>query len=146
MKSLNSFSLIAPCGLNCALCRAYLRSKNKCPGCRADYADKPVTRSRCKIKNCQIRQNGKMKFCISCSCLPCPDLKRLDKRYRSKYNMSVVENLEHIKKFGIKKFVKNEKARWTCSECGDTICVHQAACIGCGKKAERIQALFAENC
>lgn len=26
-------SLIAPCGMNCGTCIAYLRDKNKCPGC-----------------------------------------------------------------------------------------------------------------
>ncbi|MDD5456566.1 MAG: hypothetical protein PHV30_05985 [Candidatus Margulisbacteria bacterium] len=26
-------ALIAPCGMNCAICLGYLREKNKCPGC-----------------------------------------------------------------------------------------------------------------
>ncbi len=34
MESQNNFSIIAPCGMNCSICMAYLRGKNKCPGCR----------------------------------------------------------------------------------------------------------------
>jgi len=28
MESLNKFSLVAPCGMNCGICMAYLREKN----------------------------------------------------------------------------------------------------------------------
>ncbi len=28
---------IAPCGMNCATCLAYLRDKNTCCGCRGDW-------------------------------------------------------------------------------------------------------------
>ncbi len=45
----------------------------------------------------------------------------MDKRYRIKYNMSMVENLENIKNFGIITFFGTEKQKWTCSECGGTI-------------------------
>lgn len=45
-------TLIAPCGINCGICRAYLREKNKCPGCRLFNAQEPVSIARCKIKNC----------------------------------------------------------------------------------------------
>jgi hypothetical protein len=48
--------------------------------------------------------------------------------------MSTIENLENIKKFGVSEFVKNEKIRWTCSQCGGTICVHRGFCYNCGKK------------
>ena len=26
--------LIAPCGMNCGICKYYYREKDKCPGCR----------------------------------------------------------------------------------------------------------------
>ncbi|WP_445476422.1 hypothetical protein ACT9XH_12455 [Methanococcoides methylutens] len=48
----------------------------------------------------------------------------------------MIENLENIKGSGLKEFVKNEKTRWTCSECGSTICVHRGYCYSCGKKKE----------
>ncbi len=137
MESLNKYSLIAPCGMNCGICMAYLREKNKCPGCRGANADKPITRVRCKIKNCNIFRSDRAKFCFQCENFPCNNLKHLDKRYRTKYNMSMIENLYNIKNFGIRKFLENEKVRWTCSRCGGTICVHKGYCNGCGKKKER---------
>ncbi len=127
-------SLIAPCGMNCGICYAYLREKDKCPGCRLFNTKEPVSIARCKIKNCEIIQKGKVKYCFECDNFPCKNLKYLDKRYRTKYNMSEIENLEYIKKNGIRKFVSNEKTRWACSKCGGTICVHKGYCYSCGKK------------
>ena len=48
----------------------------------------------------------------------------------------MLENLEAIRKHGIRKFVKTEKERWTCSDCGGIICVHRGFCFTCGKKRE----------
>jgi len=126
--------LIAPCGMNCNICMAYQRDKNKCPGCRLFNKAEPVTIANCKIKNCATFQRSKSKFCFECEEFPCKKLKHLDKRYRTKYNMSMIENLENIKKFGLREFVKNEKIRWACSKCGGTICVHRGYCYKCGKK------------
>jgi hypothetical protein len=134
MESLNTYSLIAPCGMNCGICMAYVRDRNKCPGCRGTDANKPVTRVRCKIKNCGIFQKDGAKLCFECGNFPCDNLKHLDKRYRTKYNMSMIENLEYIRDYGIRKFLKNEDVRWTCSRCGGSICVHKGTCIDCGKK------------
>jgi uncharacterized OB-fold protein len=47
--------------------------------------------------------------------------------------MSMFENLEYIRKFGMRKFLKNENSRWTCPQCGNVICVHKGYCTGCGK-------------
>ncbi len=136
MESLNKISLIAPCGMNCGICMAYLRVKNKCPGCRAADPNKAISVIRCKIKNCEVIQEGKVKFCFGCDSFPCKNLKHMDKRYRTQYNMSVIENLENVQRFGIQKFVINEKIRWACPECGGVICVHRQYCHSCGKKSE----------
>jgi len=134
MRSLNKISLIAPCGMNCGICMAYLRDKNKCSGCRATDTNKAISVIRCRIKNCEAIQKSEVKFCFGCNNFPCKNLKHLDKRYRAKYNMSMIENLENIKKNGIRKFIRNEKIRWSCSECGGTICVHRGYCYSCGKR------------
>jgi hypothetical protein len=134
MASPNSFSLIAPCGMNCGLCMAYLREKNKCPGCRGSDIGKAVTVLRCKIKTCLNFQSGNRRFCYECEDYPCNPLKHLDKRYRTKYHMSMIENLENIKNFGMEKLLKNEYVKWSCSECGGTICVHKGYCMDCRKK------------
>ena len=122
-------SLIAPCGMNCGVCMAYLRDKNHCPGCWGADKNKSKSCVNCRIKNCS---ELKSKFCFSCKKFPCELITHLDKRYRTRYNMSMIENLNNIKKLGIKKFVINEKLRWTCPKCGGIICVHRG-CIKCGK-------------
>jgi hypothetical protein len=127
--------LIAPCGMNCGLCMAYLRERNKCPGCRVVDASKPKTRIYCKIKTCpQLKKN---EFCFKCEDYPCSTLQRLDKRYRTRYNMSMIKNQEYIKKLGLEKFIRSEKRKWTCKECRGTICVHKGYCLNCGGPGEK---------
>lgn len=132
MSSLNDISLIAPCGMNCSICMAYLRERNKCPGCRGPDDNKPISRTGCKIKNCTAFRKDEALFCFECEDFSCKRLKSLDKRYRTKYHMSMIENLENIKKLGIEGFLENERTRWTCSKCGGTICVHRGCCYSCG--------------
>lgn len=127
--------LIAPCGMNCGICMGYLREKNRCAGCRGNNTNKPNACIKCIIVNCDNLKKTRLKFCSDkCDKYPCKRLKDLDKRYRTKYNMSMIENLGNIKTFGIRKFVKNEKARWACPKCGGVICVHRGYCYSCGEK------------
>ena len=39
---------------------------------------------------------------------PASRLKTLDKRYRTFYHMSMIENLEYIKKYGMERFLEKE--------------------------------------
>ncbi len=54
-----------------------------------------------------------------------------DKRYRKKYPMSMMENLETIRLQGTKIFLQMEQKRWLCPECGGLICVHKGFCLKC---------------
>jgi hypothetical protein len=125
---------MAPCGMNCGLCRAFLRSRNRCPGCRGDDHGKPKTRVACRIKNCELRGRAGGDFCTGCASFPCERLSSLDKRYRMKYGMSMLENLRSIGAGGLASFVEREKSRWTCPGCGATICVHESCCLVCRRK------------
>jgi hypothetical protein len=127
-------TLIAPCGMDCRLCIAYIRDKKACPGCRGGDSNKPKTRVTCQIKNCEKRGRDGVKYCFNCDTFSCASLNHLDKRYRIKYGMSMIDNLENIKKFGIRHFIRNEKERWTCPECGKILCVHKPQCLSCGYK------------
>jgi hypothetical protein len=131
-STLMTASLIAPCGMNCRLCRAYMREKNPCPGCRDDGHPKPKTRAQCRIKQCGILKSRESKYCMRCKEFPCDLLNRLDVRYRKNYGMSMIDNLKNIKLVGIRNFIKQETNRWTCSTCGEIICVHEKSCIHCG--------------
>lgn len=134
LKTIIKSDLIAPCGMNCALCMARLiRVKDHCPGCRGDKVNKPKNCLNCVIVNCDHFQETNQKYCSSkCEKYPCTRLKNLDQRYRSKYHMSMIENLTSIENNGIRAFVRDEKTRWTCLECGGTICVHRGFCSTCG--------------
>ena len=132
MEALNRFELIAPCGMNCSVCLCHFRKKNQCPGCRIMDAYESSYGRKCIIRSCQILKENNWKFCSDkCDKYPCLRLRNLDKRYRTKYNMSMVENLESIQANGIKRFIKSEKARWACPECGGPICVHRRHCLIC---------------
>lgn len=123
--------LIAPCGMNCRLCLAYQREKKQCKGCNNDIASKSNSCLNCIIKNCSVIQNNMSGFCYECEKFPCLRLKQLDKRYMTKYNMSMIENLEAIKIYGMEMFLQREEKRWTCSECGRILCVHRCVCPTC---------------
>ena len=126
-------SLIAPCGMNCAICIGHVREKKQCPGCNAMDENQAVYCRKCTLKKCAILKEKNMKFCSDdCEKYPCKRLKNLDKRYRTKYRMSMLENLENIKNLGIEKFIENEQIRWKCPECGELLCVHRAICWNCG--------------
>jgi hypothetical protein len=126
-------ALIAPCGMNCRLCIAYTRDKQACPGCRGDDSVKSKTRVACRIKNCEKIRKDTVRYCFSCDRFPCDRLNHLDERYRTKYGMSMIDNLVQMKQFGMRIFIKNEKGKWACPECGQLICVHKPQCI-CGHK------------
>lgn len=124
--------LIAPCGMNCGICMAYLRKKRHCPGCNYYDPNKTEVRLRCQIKNCEKIQRSESGFCYECAQIPCARLKQLDKRYRTKYGMSMLQNLEFIRLHGLPAFIQKEEKRWQCSKCGSIICVHKHLCASCG--------------
>jgi hypothetical protein len=129
--------LIAPCGMNCGICKNYLaysrgipEKKGKvshCPGC--------LPRNKnCYVKRgCRKLRRNEIKFCYECDDMPCENLDRLDRRYRSRYGMSMVENLREIREKGMEKFLKNQEEKYACPECGDVISVHDGKCYTCTK-------------
>jgi hypothetical protein len=126
--------LIAACGMNCALCYAFLREKNRCGGCNGEDDAKPRHCAVCRIKTCDERTGD---LCFECAKHPCTRLRRLDRRYRAKYGMSMLENLDFIRELGLEAFLAFERVRWTCAGCGGAICVHSEHCIYCGHLRER---------
>jgi len=138
IRSTNTVSIprsaIAPCGMNCRLCRAYIKERNACSGCRGDDAGKSKTRAECRIKKCEKMANACAKYCYACDVFPCSRLTLLDKRYRSGYGMSMIDNLKRLKEVGLIRFIESERERWTCPECGRIICVHNPQCLSCQYK------------
>jgi hypothetical protein len=124
--------LIAPCGINCRLCRAYVRDKKACRGCRGDDTWKSPSCVTCRIKNCEKMAAGNFEYCFECDEFPCERITHLDKRYRTKYGTTVIANLLSIQKNGIEKFVRSENRKWTCPACGAMLCMHKPQCLSCG--------------
>ena len=128
--------LIAPCGMNCAICSSYLAMKNNlkvkgihksyCIGCRPK--DKKCAFIK---KRCQLLMNDKVKYCYECKNFPCHSLQTIDARYRKNYNMSMIENLKFIKETGITKFLMKEAKKWECPKCKEIICCHNGLCFNC---------------
>jgi hypothetical protein len=87
----------------------------------------------CGIKMCDKLAASGGDFCFACESLPCARLKRLDKRYREKYGMSMLENLERIRERGLDDFVAWERERWACTSCGCVVSVHRDDCAFCGE-------------
>ncbi len=130
-------ALIAPCGMDCALCWAYQAQRHDlkkqgvnrkyCPGCipRGEHC-------RHMRDACETIGNGRVRFCFECGKFPCDRLKRLDARYRTKYHMSMIENLQSIQSQGMDAFLRDQQARWTCKTCGeDLLCCHCGLCLSC---------------
>ena len=111
-------NLIAPCGMNCGVCFYHLRDKDACPGCLYSR----VVNKRCL--NCAIKlcKEKKGEYCFHCDKFPCDRIKRMDKTYKEKYGMSIINNLEMIKNKGIEYFLKQEKKKFVNSD--GIYCVH----------------------
>jgi hypothetical protein len=139
MSKLFQKKLIAPCGMNCGICASYLARKNDakkegiyktyCTGCRSRNKKCAFLKSHCKLLT-----NKEVKYCYECPRFPCKRLIHLDKRYKTKYHMSEIANLESIKKDGIEKFFIAQEKIWKCPKCGGIISCHNGLCFKCDIK------------
>lgn len=135
--------LIAPCGMNCAVCAQYLALQHEvkkkgirmpyCQGCRP--RDK-----RCAFlkKKCTLLRTHQVQFCFECTQFPCRNLRHLDAHYQTFFHTSFIENLTCIQKKGIDAFLKQQTKKWRCPTCKGTICCHNGLCFHCNiKKLQR---------
>jgi hypothetical protein len=129
--------LIAPCGMNCAICSGYLAMKHdvKAKGVKMPYCKGCRPRDKkCAFlkKKCDLLMNNKVQFCYECDTFPCKNLEHLDKRYSANFRMSMIENLKTMEKKGVQAFLRKERKKWKCPDCGGTICCHNGLCFDCG--------------
>jgi hypothetical protein len=128
--------LVAPCGMNCALCKGYIAFTHGLPRKRGKvtYCAGCIPRA----KNCYIKRNCKqlthhdIKSGCECDSMPCEKLSHLDNRYRERYGMSMVENLKMLKTEGMAVFLKDQTKKFRCPNCGGVVCVHDGRCFDCG--------------
>ena len=133
-KNISEFTpeLIAPCGMNCGICSAYLAlSRNlpkqtHCTGCRPRGKNCAFIKRRCQ----RLTENT-VNFCFECDDFPCRNLSHLDERYRRNYNMSMIENLRQLAQEGMEAFLKDQREKYRCPNCGSVICIHNGKCYDC---------------
>jgi hypothetical protein len=144
MTHTNKFTseMIAPCGMNCGICKSYLAytrgvptQKGKvshCSGCR-------IRGKNCAFikRDCPKKVGKQLMSCSQCGDMPCQRLDHLDQHYRTRYCMSMVENLKEIKEKGMDEFLKNQETKYRCPSCGDVVSVHDAKCCACGYQKEK---------
>jgi hypothetical protein len=135
VEALNE-KLIAPCGMNCAICSGYLAYYHdvKSKGIRMPYCIgcRPRDKKCAFLKGrCALLMSNRVRYCYECSSFPCERLKHLDNRYRTYFGMSMIENLEYIKNIGIKLFLEKQEETWRCPRCGGVICCHNGLCYKC---------------
>jgi len=134
--------LIAPCGMNCGICKAFLAYSRGVPKQRGKVTHCAGCLPR--NKNCFIKRGcGKLaknevRFCFECKALPCKNLDRVDRRYRKRYDMSMVENLTEMKEKGIEEFLRIQREKYKCPRCGNVVSVHDGKCYACGYKKTKI--------
>lgn len=124
-------SLLAPCGMNCAVCIGHLRDKKKCSGCRATDGSQPKHCQNCNYARCPELTSGGLTYCFQCPKFPCPRLKVFDRRYQ-KWSLSLIQNLRDIEALSEETFLQNEAEKWACPVCGNVLSAHEDACLGCG--------------
>lgn len=101
-------------------------------GCRGQDESKPEHCRVCKIKDCVTSRS--VGFCFECSSFPCTTIKRLDKSYRQRYQVSLIDNAMRIQAVGTKRYLLEEREKWTCRHCGGVISLHDRACSECGNE------------
>ena len=132
-----NIDLTGPCGFYCESCRHYLaRSegllkqkglKQGCEGCRA--RDKNCAFIK---RDCQSLRKKEIEFCFECDDFPCENLERLDNRYRTRHEVSLIGNLKRIKKVGVAQWIEEQKQNFKCPKCQGKMSIHDNECYNCG--------------
>jgi hypothetical protein len=134
------------CGLYCGACAILLANEKgeaekrakewkmkpeelKCHGCKSEtIATFCVT---CDLKKCA--EDKKVDFCFQCDEYPCARLLEFRKD-KWPHHSAVLKNLDFISEKGWDMWLKEQKARWSCSKCGTRFSWYDKTCKSCGGK------------
>ena len=137
------------CGLNCGACpvgmanemndteaiKAFAKDWGttvedlKCTGCKTEITAKFCT--NCEMRLCARSKN--LEFCVECNEYPCKDITDF-RNDKAPHHSIVFFNLQKIKKNGLEEWLKSEKQRWSCNECGTSFNWYSESCEKCGAK------------
>ena len=115
MEQTKIYPTIGVCGLDCGLCaRYYTGGTSRCPGCTGpDFSNKHPS---CSFITCCVKKKN-LEVCAECSEFPCSKFKSEEEYQQLKQSSSyppykkIISNLNFIKEYGIKKFIKQQKKR-----------------------------------
>ena len=140
MAQVFSPDLVAPCGMNCGICKSYLAYSRGVPYVKGEVSH--CTGCLVRNKNCAFIRRGCEKirkrlihFCYECADMPCENLAKLDEYYGARYGMSMVENLKMMRDKGMDEFLESQAEKYRCPGCGDIVSVHDGRCYACGYQA-----------
>ena len=129
--------MVAVCGMNCTVCYKHLITKKyakKCNGCKYDDETLPEHCRKCKIKDCAKNKN--LSYCFVCEEYPCKWITNLDKSYQQRYHVSLITNGLFIKQNSMEEFLKQEKEKWSCSDCNGMISLQDGFCSQCKRQID----------
>jgi hypothetical protein len=103
------WNLVAPCGLYCGECTAFLNGK--CKGCRSNRGLSREYRKYCKIYGCAEKKN--VRICIECDKFPCKffNFFAAEKLEESSWFLDIWANMKQIQEIGLANFLK-KKINW----------------------------------
>lgn len=103
------WNMVAPCGLYCGECTAFLGGK--CRGCRSNEGLSRQYRKYCKIYQCSTDKG--LKTCIECERFPCIffDFFKAESLEQSSWFLDVLANMKQIREYGMTNFL-GKKGRW----------------------------------
>jgi len=145
MKKNNmSHALIGRCGLYCGTCdiyRVYLNKEKekqkrmaeffrckpeqvRCQGCQNLTPDDWC--SGCKILACLARHS--YRYCYECNKIETCDIYQ---ELNGRYDNLPFENLMRLKECGEDRWLKEQRQRWSCPQCGTALAYEQEKCPPC---------------
>ena len=131
--------MLAPCGINCAVCYRHVGMRKRdapCEACLKGDSGKTERCLNCNIKSC-VQNKGHVR-CYECADFPCKLIKNLEKTYSKRYNTSLIENSGTAEEIGVAAFLEQDRQRWTCLKCGGAFSLHDGVCSECGCDERRV--------
>ena len=82
----------------------------------------------CQVRKCA--QSKDLEFCNNCSSFPCEKIKIFEKRNLGHNNVAI-HYFNTIKEEGVQNWLKQQKERWSCSNCGNAFSWYEEKCTLC---------------
>lgn len=134
------------CGLYCGACDTLLANEQDrvgllarrwkmsaealtCRGCKSGVAS--VWCTKCEIRRCAMARG--VEFCFECTDYPCNQL-RAFAADDSPHHSVVLKNLEAIRVKGVAAWLEEQKARWSCPQCGTRFSWYDRRCGRCRQR------------